>query len=106
VVGQCLSGRCLRPSRADYAKPLAISNCATEGAVTDWLNCYPSPVLGFGTCWGNSCRLRCRGDEDCVAALDDAEVPGSGGAAGASSDVRPEHCQREPGSFLGVCVIR
>ncbi len=94
-IGQCLSGRCLKQSEAEYTQPLAVSDCAAQGAATNWLNCYPSPTLSFGTCCGAVCRLRCREDNDCTATLDDAGV----------ADPRPEKCHRAPGSYLGVCVL-
>jgi hypothetical protein len=103
-IGQCLSGRCLKQSVAEYTQPLAVSDCAAEGAVTNWLNCYPSPTLSFGTCCGKRCRLRCRDDEDCTAALDDAGVVCKANAS--DCDPRPEKCHRAPGSYLGVCVLQ
>jgi hypothetical protein len=106
TIGQCLSGRCLRDSTDSYSQPLVVSDCAAPGAVTDWLNCYPSPVLGFGTCESEQCRLRCREDADCRDALDAAEVPCEmPDAEGRCERERPEKCRRFSGSYLGVCVV-
>jgi hypothetical protein len=102
-VGQCLSSRCLKQSTDEYTQPLAVSDCGAEGAVTDWLNCYPSPTLSFGTCCGARCRLRCREDQDCASALDDAGVTCK--ANDTTCEPRPERCHREPGSYLGVCAL-
>jgi hypothetical protein len=106
-VGQCLSDRCIKKTQAGqgYSQPLAVSDCAAPGSVTDWLNCYPSPTLSFGTCLQQECRLRCRDSEDCTRALDAAEIScgGSGGGTGCEP-ARAETCYRPSGSYLGVCV--
>jgi hypothetical protein len=106
-IGQCLSGRCIKKTQAGegYNQPLAVSDCAAPGSVTDWLNCYPSPTLSYGTCLSQECRLRCRSSDDCVSALDAAEIPCVPSPDPARCQPpRPEECYRAAGSYLGVCV--
>lgn len=104
-IGQCLSGQCLKATLADYYQPLVVANCDAVGAETDGLNCYPSPVLGYGTCFKRACAIRCRNKTDCMSALDAAGVPcREGGNSGDCEPPRPERCRAVPESYLGVCT--
>lgn len=96
-IGQCLVDRCVANSESTYLRPLVVGDCASDGFETEWLNCYPSPILGFGTCAERQCRVRCRTDEDCESALS---------AAGIDVSAQSTTCQRPEGSYLGVCMDR
>jgi len=95
TVGQCLAEECVSQGSDSYRAPLVVTSC-DQG--NDGLNCYPSPLLGFGNCLDKSCRPRCRIDSDCKEAFERAGVSTSPGLE--------RFCDRVTNSYVGLCGVR
>jgi hypothetical protein len=90
--GQCQSGQCLRANEQQY-RPVVVTSCV-DGSF-DGLNCYPTAVLSFGNCDSGTCLPRCRVDDDCKQAFEEAGL----------APTLPR-CDRNPSAYLGLCQAR
>lgn len=90
-VGQCSSGQCIAQDAQDYEPPLVVSSCAVDR--TEGLNCYPSPILDFGSCFKGKCEPRCDQDQDCVSPFQRVGI----------ADVDKQVCYIADDAYVGSC---